>query len=395
MKTTTENKRYTICLDKRIDGSNAAEVEKEIFALAENRGENDLFIDADGLEYISSAGLRVLMKLCKSVKTKLPIVNVSPEVYDIFETTGFTEILDVRKKLREIDVTGCPVIGQGGNGTIYRLDDDTIVKVYKPWMSVDEIERERKYARTAFINGIPSVIAYDTVKCGDCLGVVFEMLKSDTLGHAMMNNPELLDDYVDKYVELAKKLHSTHIKDGGFDCIQDVYHGYADNLKEWCSDEEIALCHSIIDEIPEVDTVTHNDLHPGNIMIQNDELLLIDMPAVTMGPPVCDMVSIYRDMIVAPAGAEAASIERSTGMSKEMVIKVGNMFFQRYTGITDPEQLKAYYDKIGLLYAFNVALMPGAGSEKAMKLAPILIDKLLRKIVIPNEKAIRQLFKVM
>ncbi len=78
-----------------------------------------------------------------------------------------------------------------------------------------------------------------------------------------------------------------------------------------------------------------------------------------------------------------------------MVVKVGNMFFQRYTGITDPEQLKAYYDKIGLLYAFNVALMPGTGAEKAMKLAPILIDKLLRKIVVPNEKAIRQLFKVM
>ena len=395
MKATTENKSLIIYLDQRIDGSNAAEVEKEIFALAENREENDLIIDAGDLEYISSAGLRVLMKLCKSVNTKLSVINASPEVYDIFETTGFTEIFDVRRKLREIDITACPVIGQGGNGTIYRLDEDTIVKVYKPWMTIDQIERERKYARTAFVNGIPSVIAYDTVQCGDCLGVVFEMLKSDTLGHAIMNHPESLDEYVDKYVELAKKLHATHIKEGVFDSIQYVYHGYADNLKEWCSDEEIALCHSIIDDIPETDTVTHNDLHPGNIMIQNDELLLIDMPAVTMGSAVCDMTSIYRDMIVAPAGAEAASIERSTGMSKEMVIKVGNMFFQRYTGITDPEQLKAYYEKIGLLYAFNVSLIPGSGSEKAMKLAPILMDKLLRKIVIPNEKAIRQLFKAL
>ena len=92
------------------------------------------------------------------------------------------ELLDVKKRLREISVEGCEKLGQGGNGAVYRLDEDKIVKVYKPWMGLDAIDRERSFARTAFVNGIPSVIAYDVVKVGDCLGVVFEMLKSDTLG---------------------------------------------------------------------------------------------------------------------------------------------------------------------------------------------------------------------
>ncbi len=301
----------------------------------------------------------------------------------------------MQKKLRRIDVDGCPEIGRGGNGTVYRLDEDTIVKVYKPWMKIDAIDRERNFARTALVNGIPSVIPFDVVQVGDCLGVVFEMLKSDTLGHAMVNHPENLEKYVDQYVELAKTLHTTHVPAGSFTRIQDVMHGKVNNLTPWCSEEEIALLHSIIDDIPEADTITHNDLHPGNIMIQDGELVLIDMPEVTMGPPVCDLAAIYRDMISAPQGAQATSIERSTGMPASMCVQVGNMFFEKYASIKDKAALEGYYKQLGLLYAFNVPLVCGAGSETAMKLADTIMDQLLRGIVIPNEQTIRYLFKNM
>jgi serine/threonine protein kinase len=143
-------------------------------------------------------------------------------------------------------------------------------------MQWNVIDRERSFAKTAFVNGIPSVIPYDTVKVGDCLGVVFELLRSDTLGHAMRDNPDKLEAYVDQYVELAKTLHSTHVPAGSFSRIQDVMHTKADNLNKWCSEKEMALLHSIIDSIPDSDTVTHNDLHPGNIMIQDGELVLYD-----------------------------------------------------------------------------------------------------------------------
>ncbi len=395
MRAATDNGTFTIYLDGRIDSTNAPDVEKEILELAQQRGENSLVLDIENLAYISSAGLRVLMKLRKTQQETLTVLGASPEVYDIFETTGFTELLDVHKRLRELDVTDCPVIGQGGNGTIYRLDEDTIVKVYKPWIGLAQVDREREYARTAFVNGIPSVIAYDTVKCGDSLGVVFEMLKSDTLGHAMRDEPDRLEEYAEKHVALAKTLHSTHVPTGSFERIQDVYHRLAGNLDKWCSKEEISLLHSIIDDIPETDTVTHNDLHPGNIMIQDGELLLIDMPEVTVGPPVCDLIAIYRDMVSGPSGKEKGHIEQSVGMPAEQIIKAGNLFFAGYTGITDPDALKAYYEKLGLLYAFNVSLVPGSGSEKAMQLAPVIMENLFKRVVIPNEQAIRALFKTM
>lgn len=395
MKTKIENNILTIFLEGRIDSGNAPAVEKELFAaLDKETPDAGVVLDAEKLDYISSAGLRVLMKLRKQLGKALAAENVSPEVYDIFETTGFTELLDVHKRLREISVEGCEKLGQGGNGAVYRLDEDKIVKVYKPWMKLEDIDRERSYARTAFVNGIPSVIAYDTVRVGDCLGVVFEMLRSDTLGHAMRDNPEKLEEYVDQYVALAKTLHSTHVPAGSFTRIQDDMHRKADNLGQWCSPEEIALLHSLIDEIPDADTVTHNDLHPGNIMIQDGELVLIDMPEVTMGPPFCDLTAIYRDMISAPQNKSDA-IEYSVGMPAEQILKAGNLFFMKYTGITDSAALDEYYKKLGLLYAVNVALVPGGGSERAMQMAPFIMDNLLRGVVIPNEQAIRYLYKTM
>jgi aminoglycoside phosphotransferase (APT) family kinase protein len=201
-------------------------------------------------------------------------------------------------------------------------------------------------------------------------------------------------EYTDQYVELAKILHSTHVPAGSFTRIQDVLHELADKLDKWCTPEEIELIHSLIDSIPEADTVTHNDLHPGNIMIHEGELVLIDMPQVTMGPPICDLVAIFRDMISAPQKS-ASIIEGSVGMPAEMIQKCGNLFFMKYTGITDPKELEEYYKKLGLLYAFNVVLMPGTGSEQAMARADAIMNNLLRPVVIPNAQTIRYLFQTM
>ena len=88
-------------------------------------------------------------------------------------------------------------------------------------------------------------------------------------------------------------------------------------------------------------------------------------------------------------------IEQSVGMPADLILKAGNLFFMKYTGITDPAVLEGYFKKLGLLYAFNVSLMPGSGSARGMQMADMIMDNLLRPIVIPNEQAIRGLFQTM
>ena len=89
-----------IHLSGRIDSENAAMIEEEIVsALAEQVGDKIIF-DASELDYISSAGLRILMRIGKQTGKHMQVTGVSLELYDIFEMTGFTEIMEVKKKIR-------------------------------------------------------------------------------------------------------------------------------------------------------------------------------------------------------------------------------------------------------------------------------------------------------
>ena len=85
-----------IAVEGRVDASNAAAAEAKIFAIkAQNPGKH-VVLDADQLEYISSAGLRVILKLRKEAP-KLAIINVAADVYEVLDMTGFTDMVTVEK----------------------------------------------------------------------------------------------------------------------------------------------------------------------------------------------------------------------------------------------------------------------------------------------------------
>ena len=141
------NRELRIPLRGRIDSNNAAEAEQEI----RTRLGGDAFspvLDASELEYISSAGLRVILRLKKQYP-ELRIAEVSSQVYEILETTGFTEMMPVEKAYRVVSVEGCEVVGEGFNGKVYRIDRDNVVKVYKNADALADIQHEREVARLA------------------------------------------------------------------------------------------------------------------------------------------------------------------------------------------------------------------------------------------------------
>lgn len=87
----------TVALEGRLDTTTAPQLEAE-FRESIN-GVEDLVIDMAKLVYISSAGLRVLLKAQKVMNKqgKMTVKNASQEILDIFEVTGFDEILNIEK----------------------------------------------------------------------------------------------------------------------------------------------------------------------------------------------------------------------------------------------------------------------------------------------------------
>ena len=98
MKTTTENGKLIFHLTGRIDATNSGEVQTEIMDMIAKHPGDKLILDADGLNYISSSGLRVLLDAQKQFgDQKLTVKNVSNEVYEIFDVTGVNELMNVEK----------------------------------------------------------------------------------------------------------------------------------------------------------------------------------------------------------------------------------------------------------------------------------------------------------
>ena len=85
----------TICLEGRLDTVTAPELEKELNA--ELEGADALTLDFGKLEYISSAGLRVLLSAHKVMSRKggLKITNANEIVREVFDVTGFSDILNI------------------------------------------------------------------------------------------------------------------------------------------------------------------------------------------------------------------------------------------------------------------------------------------------------------
>ena len=279
-------------LNGRIDSSNADQAEEEIQAIKAAHPDLQSVLDAEHLEYLSSAGLRVILRMRKDT-ADLKIINVNTEVYEILDMTGFTDMITVEKAFRRLSLEGCELIAKGGNGTVYRYDSETIVKIYHNGASLDEIRLEKDLCRKVFIKGINTAIPYDVVKVGDYYGSVAELLSAKSIAKLLRANPENLEEYVAVYTELLKKIHATPVKPGEMPSIKETGVKWVNFLQPYLPAEQWEKLLTMMNALPEPEFMIHGDYHANNVMIQNGEPLLIDMDTVAYGHPVFEFASIY------------------------------------------------------------------------------------------------------
>ena len=361
-----------IHLSGRIDSENASMIEEEIVrALEEQEGDKIIF-DASELDYISSAGLRILMRIGKQTGKPMQVTGVSLEIYDIFEMTGFTEIMEVKKKIREVSVEGCPVIGKGFFGTVYRLDNDTIVKLYNSpdSDSIRMIENERKMARTAFIKGIPTAISYDTVRCGNHYGSVFELLEAKTMNEILVADLSKADELVREYAEFVKLVHNTAMDAGALPSAVDAYAGYLETIRKYISDECYDRIKALFEKMPEDHHVVHGDFHMKNIMLTKEGPMLIDMDTLNEGNPVFDLGSIYCVYREFNRDNPEDSME-FFGINDDMACFVWEKLTEYYFATSDKAVLSTALDKIRIISAIRFLFLLATtdqGSEDEVKI---------------------------
>lgn len=344
----TNEKEQVFGFTGKIDSANSEAIQD--FVLPQLELSKEIIFDFDKVDYISSSGLRFILKVAKSTK-EFKVINLSPTVYEIFEITGFTALVKVEKALREISIEGKELIGEGYIGRVYRLDPDTIAKVVYREYGLEDIKREIGLSKKAFVAGIPTAIPFDVVKVKEGgLGSVYELLKSECFNKLFINHPENEDQNIALYINLLKKIMVTKIDDPTLPRKIDEARLWVRELKDYdvFDKETLAKLEKLIETIPDVDNFVHGDYHIKNIMMEGNEPLLIDMDTIGCGHPIFEISAFFLTYIGYPSTEEGNTM-MFLGIEDRLAKRLFNDTINEIYKDRSEEERKAIIDKVAIL----------------------------------------------
>ncbi|MBO4217619.1 MAG: phosphotransferase [Clostridia bacterium] len=338
-------------LSGRIDRTGASDFGARLDAVRGTPAKSAI-VDCAGLEYISDEGLRILLTLKKEYP-ETRFINVSSGVYRILASAGFTDAGEVSKAYRTVSVGGCEAIGRGASSVVYRIDTDTIVKVYSYPDSLGDLLRERELARTAFLLGIPTAVPYDVVRIKEGgYGSVFELLDAKSFAELLADGEKSVDEIAKMSVDLLKRIHSTEAEPGTIPDMKNTVAGWVEYVGDVIPEKHREKLRALVAAVPPTRRLIHGDYHVKNVMMRKGEVFLIDMDTLSCGDPVFELgciCSAYRGYGEVDHGETRAFL----GIGYETAEELWKRIVFRYMD-GDEERIKAAEDKAVILSSVRV-----------------------------------------
>ncbi|NLG05873.1 MAG: phosphotransferase [Clostridia bacterium] len=172
------------------------------------------------------------------------------------------------------------MLGQGNTAEIYQYSADTILKLFRENMPYEAIEKEYQLAckiQTGF-DQVPN--AFKMVEYRNRYGIVYEQIIGRDMIQYFLKHPFKLK----YYSRMLASIHvSIHKKEVNLDysvkrkLSQDI-----DSSMELTSDEKNRI-KQYLEQLPDQNYLCHFDFHPGNVMIQNNQPMVIDWMTACSG----------------------------------------------------------------------------------------------------------------
>ncbi len=372
---TRTEQRLTLALCGRLDATSAPTLE----AALQLEGMRELVMDLQACDFISSAGLRGILRALKDtakVNASLVLVGAQPNVMSVLEVTGLTRLVTVKPKAREISIEGLEFISAGMCGQCFRMDRETIVKLYNEGVEPRMAEQEKEFAKAAFVMGIPTAISYDVVACGNRTGVVYEMLDAQLFSQLIRDDPQSVDAHAKTLADVARMIHSTPGDPALFPDIKHRLRG-AIRQMDFLSAPEIDILLGKLESIPDADTCVHFDLHTSNIMMREGEPVLIDMGDMSIGHYLFD-VGLLCCIYGLP---ELGSSEVVTKVPNDTGAKLWQGFIKYYFADKPPEEFEFFQRNMHFLASLRLIYTITAVPPSKDLLVSLIKGKLLAKML--------------
>ena len=350
----------TLRFPEKLDTNNAKAFLEEVLLKIEGLPDETMLIgDMDKTEYVSSAGLRILVIISKKHKN-FKLINATMSVFDTIDMTGITRFLKTERKIIRIEPIKDEPLAQGSNGSVYVIENDIIVKMFTGKTSEEEINEELYNAKTALSLGVPSVICYSLVSDGENLGIMFERMDSASMSSVVYSDYDNFNTYARRFAELFKEIHSINDYEQELNPVKDRFDDLI-KTASYLSEDERSKMRAFLEAVPERDNIIHGDFHPNNIGFNCGEFIILDMAEIGYGNPVFDFMASYYDLIFS---GKTIGVEHPEVTKKFFGLEVGELVMlwdallaDYFPDLTD-EKKSFFNETINMMLGFKLMLFP-------------------------------------
>lgn len=187
------------------------------------------------------------------------------------------------------NVNELEVLSKGYWGTIYILSDDYLLKTSTT--SEEMIFDEYRRSKAVYESGVPCTEIVKLVETEKGPGIIVGRMQGRSIARRASQHLESLDTYLDAFVKLGKMMWTIRLPDGTLPSVKDDLLGITGGLREFMDGKTVDEYVDFVHALPDGDTFLHMDFHWGNIMYNNGDAKIIDMPNAAVGHPAFDLMS--------------------------------------------------------------------------------------------------------
>lgn len=194
-------------------------------------------------------------------------------------------------------------LARGRTADIYAWQDGNILKLFHDWFELDSIEFEAGIARVVQASGLPVPRVGDILRVNGHNALIYERIHGRSMLVALFNKPWMFINYARRQAALHAQMHTQTI-----DIRLPSQQKRLENKIRQAHALPVPLQTTLLsklESLPQGDRLCHGDFHPGNILLNEGQAVVIDWIDSTLGNPLAD---VARSSIIALGAAATDQI---------------------------------------------------------------------------------------
>jgi len=252
-----------------------------------------------------------------------------------------------RDRRKCMDIKLGKLLGTGAGSDVYEIGNDKVLKLYKR-NSIGNIDYEYNKSLTVYKNGLPIPKIYEIIEYNGQRGFIMEQIKGESFLQIMLNN---IDDCYNKgmsctetfyspvNIELIEKTATTlfHLHEKSCSALESAQGSLKMSCKynQYLTEQEKNIVYSLIDNLPVADNVCHGDPNPGNFIIRDDKIRLIDWNNCVKASPLYDITEYTLMMKYSDTSVDSIENKHIAEYLRECKEEYIKLFIESYSKLSD------------------------------------------------------------